>query len=116
MSSNTAQNTNYATLTIAASGTTSPALPLQGRTPVKFALPVSDSTSFSFSVSIDGGATYQTLKDTSDAAIAITKTAAAATTHTVSTQDFAGLTHLKIVAGTAETSGAIDIQVGLMEV
>ena len=111
---NTNANTSYATLTIASGGTTTDALELQGRTPVQFALPVSVSTSFSFQVSLDNGATFQQLRNTANAAIAITKTAAAGSTHQVGKENFAGVTHVKIVAGAAESGGAISIQVGLM--
>lgn len=88
---------------IAASGTTSAAIELDGMCPVMIELPVTVGTVISFQVSLDGN-TFQTLKDGSDAAVSVTKTAAAASTHTLDPTQFVGAHSIKIVSDQTETN------------
>lgn len=96
---------SYVTATIAASGTTSGAVGLDHKTITGIVLPVTTGDAITFSVSADGS-TYQTLyeKDIADGAYTIAKTAAAASSHTIDANVFAGFTHVKVVSD--ETEGA----------
>lgn len=91
-----------ATATIAASGTTSGAIPCNGAIPVALQFPTMTGTAMTFHVSLDDGATFTELVDTSGAAVSITVPDNKVVTLAPST--FAGVDQFKLVSGSSEAA------------
>ena len=81
--------------------------PLENRnfTPKGIILPVTTGTVFGFEVSEDGS-TWYTLKDATNTAITVTKTAASASAHPLSAQSFAGWGWLRVTANSGNEGSA----------
>ncbi len=72
-------------------------------TPKGIIFPATTGTSFTFEVSEDGQ-TFVQLRDTSNAALTITKTAGQGSAHPLYANDYAGWGYIRIVSGSTEAA------------
>lgn len=92
-----------ATVTIAASGTTSGSVRTSGKIIKGIVLPVTTGTAFTVEVSLDD-ATWYPLNVRGNTAISITKTAGTATAYPLESDYTAGWPFIRVVSGSTEAS------------
>jgi hypothetical protein len=100
------------TATIAASGTISEGVFIDGYRVSDIFCPVTTGTAITFEVSTDGS-TWVDYKNTSNALVTVTKTAGSASSHQFPAGQFEGIQWVKVKSGSTEASARTFTLVGV---